>query len=46
MKNEKTYFVTTALYYANGPLHLGHMLEMIGADILEKGKKWDVQLMR
>ena len=31
--NEKKYIVTTALFYANGPLHLGHMLEMIQADI-------------
>lgn len=29
----KKYFVTTSLPYANGPLHLGHMLEHIQADI-------------
>ena len=29
----KKYFVTTSLPYANGPLHLGHMLEQIQADI-------------
>ena len=27
------YFVTTSLPYANGPLHLGHLLEHIQADI-------------
>src|ERR1700754_2517871 len=26
-------FVTTALPYANGPLHIGHMMEYIQADI-------------
>ena len=26
-------FVTTALPYANGPLHIGHMMEHIQADI-------------
>ena len=30
---KKNHIVTTALFYANGPLHLGHMLEMIQADI-------------
>ena len=31
--SRKTHLITTALFYANGPLHLGHMLEMIQADI-------------
>ena len=26
-------FVTTALPYANGPLHIGHFMEYIQADI-------------
>ena len=26
-------FVTTALPYANGPFHIGHMMEYIQADI-------------
>jgi methionyl-tRNA synthetase len=29
----ETYFVTTALPYANGPLHIGHIMEYIQADI-------------
>lgn len=29
----KSYLVTTALPYANGPLHLGHILENIWADM-------------
>jgi len=29
----KKYFVTSALPYANGPIHLGHMLEHIQSDI-------------
>ncbi|MBS0359074.1 MAG: methionine--tRNA ligase, partial [Proteobacteria bacterium] len=28
--------ITTALFYANGPLHLGHMLETIQADIFAR----------
>jgi methionyl-tRNA synthetase len=31
--NHKTLLVTTSLPYANGPLHLGHLLEQIQADI-------------
>lgn len=31
--NTRTLLVTTALPYANGPLHLGHLLEQIQADI-------------
>lgn len=31
--NNKTIFATTALPYANGPFHVGHMLEYIQADI-------------
>jgi methionyl-tRNA synthetase len=33
------YFVTTSLPYANGPLHLGHLLEHIQADIWVRFKK-------
>jgi methionyl-tRNA synthetase len=29
----ETYFVTTALPYANGPFHIGHIMEYIQADI-------------
>lgn len=33
MKNNHPIIVTTALTYANGPLHLGHLVEHIQADI-------------
>lgn len=33
MSEAKTYLVTNALPYANGPIHLGHMLEHIQSDI-------------
>ncbi|QJC28892.1 methionine--tRNA ligase [Enterobacteriaceae endosymbiont of Plateumaris rustica] len=33
IKNNKKILVTCALPYANGPIHLGHMLEHIQADI-------------
>ncbi len=33
MSEEKTLLVTNALPYANGPVHLGHMLEHIQSDI-------------
>src|SRR5215207_758812 len=31
--NTRTLFVTTALPYANGPFHIGHIMEYIQADI-------------
>src|SRR5437899_10012462 len=31
--SRRTLFVTTALPYANGPFHLGHIMEYIQADI-------------
>ena len=33
------FLVTTALNYANGELHLGHMLELIQADIWVRTQK-------
>lgn len=36
---QKKIFVTTSLPYANGPLHLGHMLEQIQADIWVRFKR-------
>lgn len=38
MSNKKI-LVTTALYYANGDLHLGHILEQIQADIWVRWQK-------
>lgn len=37
--SKERYYVTTALPYANGPLHLGHLIEMIEADIWVRAKK-------
>lgn len=33
MKHQRKLLITSALPYANGPLHLGHMVEFIQADI-------------
>ena len=33
MENKKKIFVTSALPYANGPIHIGHMVEYIQTDI-------------
>lgn len=33
MEAKRNILVTTALFYSNGPLHLGHMVESIQADI-------------
>jgi methionyl-tRNA synthetase len=33
MTTARNYFVTTALPYANGPFHIGHIMEYIQADI-------------
>ena len=35
--------ITTALPYANGPLHLGHMVEKIQADIYARSKRFSGQ---
>ena len=37
------HLVTTALVYANGPLHLGHMLEQIQADIWVRAQRCQSQ---
>lgn len=39
IKNKRNILVTTALPYANGPIHLGHMLEQIQADIWVRWQK-------
>ena len=36
---KRTLFVTTALPYANGPLHIGHVMEYIQADIWVRFQK-------
>ncbi len=35
----KTYYVTTPIYYANGPPHLGHAYTTIAADVIARFKK-------
>src|SRR5271165_1425481 len=39
MPQRRRILVTSALYYANGPLHLGHILEAIQTDIWVKFQK-------
>ena len=34
--NDKTFYITTAIDYANGPPHLGHALEKVGADAIAR----------
>lgn len=38
-KNKRNILMTCALPYANGPIHLGHMLEHIEADIFSRFQK-------
>lgn len=35
-RNRGTYYITTAIDYANGPPHMGHALEKIGADVMAR----------
>src|SRR5208283_3739723 len=39
MTQRRRILVTSALYYANGPLHLGHVLEAIQTDIWVRFQK-------
>ncbi|MCF6217261.1 MAG: methionine--tRNA ligase [Gammaproteobacteria bacterium] len=39
MSNRRTILITSALPYANGPIHLGHMLEHIQTDIWNRFQK-------
>ena len=32
----KTYYITTAIDYPNGPPHLGHTLEKVAADVIAR----------
>ncbi len=36
MSTPKKYYITTAIDYANGPPHLGHAVEKIGADVMAR----------
>ena len=35
-KNKRKFYITTAIDYANAPLHLGHALEKVQADVLAR----------
>lgn len=37
--NQKKYLLTTAMIYANGDLHLGHLVENIRADVFKRFQK-------
>jgi len=37
--NNKTFYLTTTLPYVNAPLHMGHALEFVRADIIARYKK-------
>ncbi|CAN5769908.1 methionine--tRNA ligase [soil metagenome] len=36
---ERQFYITTAIDYANGPPHLGHALEKIGADVIARYRR-------
>src|SRR3990172_7000831 len=38
---QKTYFITTAIPYANGAPHIGHAYERIATDVLARFKRLD-----
>ena len=42
---QRTLFVTTALPYANGPMHIGHMMEYIQADIWVRHQRMGANLV-
>jgi len=39
MKNKKTFYITTPIYYANAPIHLGGAYTTIAADVLARWHK-------
>lgn len=38
-KNNKTYYITTPIYYVNGEPHLGHVYSTVAADVLARFKR-------
>src|SRR5207245_2497941 len=34
--SNKRYYITTAIYYPNGPPHIGHSLEKVAADVIAR----------
>lgn len=39
MSSETTFYITTAIDYANGPPHMGHAFEKIGADAMARYRR-------
>lgn len=39
MTDKDTWYITTAIDYANGPPHLGHAVEKIGADVMARYRR-------
>ncbi len=39
MENKKPFYLTTTLPYVNAPLHMGHALEFVRADVIVRYKK-------
>ncbi|MFT5359594.1 MAG: methionyl-tRNA synthetase [Candidatus Paceibacteria bacterium] len=39
MSEKKNFYITTTLPYVNAPLHIGHALEFVRADVLARSKK-------
>ena len=45
--NKNSFYITTTLPYVNAPLHMGHALEFVRADIIARYKKlqgFDVEI--
>jgi len=45
---QKTYYITTALYYSNSTLHIGHAYEVVAADAMARYKRlrgYDVKFL-
>ena len=48
MEQKKTFYITTAIYYANSNLHIGHSYEIVLADVMARYKKmrgYDVKFL-
>ena len=48
MAEQKTFYITTAIYYANSNLHIGHSYEIVLADVMARYKKlrgYDVKFL-
>jgi methionyl-tRNA synthetase len=37
---DRAFYITTAIDYANGPPHLGHVLEKVGADVIARYRRF------